>query len=152
MVRFRLHGASRSLLAPSFAGSSARICQVPPFLAYYGALTSNQTLLQMAYTQCSLYRDALVQSSGLWTHIALGTGAADPGVWATGNAWAAAGMLRVLATIQQSSFDGMMGSQKQDLQTWAENILGASEGYIVSICHSCHYRFMSAGTCSDDHS
>ena len=109
------------------------ILQVPPFLAYYGALTSNQTLLQIAYTQCSLYHDALVQSSGLWTHIVLGTGAGDSGVWATGNAWAAAGMIRVLATIQQSGFDGVMASQKQDLQTWAEAILSASQGYIVSL-------------------
>ena len=33
---------------------------VPPFLAYYGVVTGNQSLLQAAYDQCRLYRQYLV--------------------------------------------------------------------------------------------
>lgn len=39
---------------------------VPPFLAYYAALTSNQTMMQEAYMQCKLYRQYLGSASGLW--------------------------------------------------------------------------------------
>ena len=104
---------------------------VPPFLAYYGALNNNQSLLQQAYTQCSLYRGALRQSSGLWAHIVQGTGTSDPGLWLTGNAWAAYGMTRVLATIKQSSFASSMSSQTGDLQNWIAEILGAAKPYMV---------------------
>jgi hypothetical protein len=37
-------------------------------------------------------------ASGLWTHIR-GPVINDPGIWSTGNAWAAAGMMRILATL-----------------------------------------------------
>jgi len=72
----------------------------PPFLAYYAAHTSNFTLLQAAVEQCGLYREILQSNdnSGLWSHIA-GPPTPDPGLWSTGNAWAAAGMTRVLATV-----------------------------------------------------
>ena len=40
--------------------------QVPPFLAYYAALTSNQTMMTEAYNQCRLYRQYLGSDSGLW--------------------------------------------------------------------------------------
>jgi len=43
-----------------------------PFIAYYGAVTGNQTLLQIAYDQCRLYRDALLidgPTGKLWAHI-----------------------------------------------------------------------------------
>ena len=36
------------------------VYMVPPFLAYYGVLTQNATLLQLAYDQCRLYRQYLV--------------------------------------------------------------------------------------------
>ena len=59
---------------------------VPPFLAYYGALTSNKTLMSEAYNQIKLYRDNLWDSkAGLWKHIVQGTdGLSDPGHWSTG--------------------------------------------------------------------
>lgn len=108
--------------------------QVPPFLAYYAVVNNNQTLLQEAYNQISLYRDTLRQSSGLWAHILLGGGntVPDTGLWATGNAWAAVGMLRVLATMQRSQYAGDMQDQMGDLQTWTEDILNAVQGYVVS--------------------
>ena len=62
----------------------------PPFLAYYGAVTQNQTLLQMAYDNCRLYRDALIQdgpTGKLWAHIYSedNQNFTDQGLWATGN-------------------------------------------------------------------
>jgi rhamnogalacturonyl hydrolase YesR len=105
----------------------------PPFIAYYGALQDSQELLQTAYDQVRLYREVLYDADvGLWQHIALGDGT-DPTHWATGNAWAAAGMLRVLATIQQSCFQSEMTSQQSDLQQWIGEILDAVWSYQVSV-------------------
>lgn len=89
----------------------------PPFLAYYGAATKNATVLRTAVEQSLLYRDILTATnfsttpspplshpsiaSGLWVHI-IGPQTTDPGIWSTGNAWAAAGMMRVLATLVKS--------------------------------------------------
>lgn len=62
------------------------IYMAPPFIAYFGALAGGDTetaLLQVAYEQCSLYRDVLRDESGLWRHVALGTWQ-DNTHWATG--------------------------------------------------------------------
>jgi len=102
------------------------VYMAPPFIAYYGALEEEykcQGLLQTAYDQVRLYREVLYDPSvGLWQHIALGNGT-DPTHWATGNAWAAAGMLRVLATIRQSRVASQMISQQSDLKHWVGEIL-----------------------------
>lgn len=76
---------------------------VPPFLAYYAADKGDNALLQEAVRQCTLYRQVLQPNAttgpnGLWMHI-IGPESQDTGYWATGNAWAAAGMTRVLATV-----------------------------------------------------
>ena len=57
----------------------------PPYIAYFGMISQNQTLLSEAYNQISLYRNYLRDSSAnnLWKHILLGTGI-DEGHWATG--------------------------------------------------------------------
>jgi len=86
----------------------------PPFLAYYAVSTSNLSLLLETVRQCGLYREVLQLGSsippastasdrlpaiyGLWRHI-VGPQLPDPGLWSTGNAWSAAGMTRVLATV-----------------------------------------------------
>lgn len=59
---------------------------VPPFLAYYGVLTQNQTILSEAYTQISLYRKYLLDAAAgnLWKHIQLGQTGNDDGHWSTG--------------------------------------------------------------------
>ena len=59
---------------------------VPPFLAYYGATTGNQTLLQEAYNQIKLYRKYLRDKSAnnIWKHIQLGSFGTDDGHWSTG--------------------------------------------------------------------
>jgi len=102
------------------------VYMAPPFIAYYGALeggSTGATLLQTAYDQVRLYRAVLFdQGVGLWRHIALGSWS-DPTHWATGNAWAAAGVLRVLATIKHSPEAGSMQSQQSDLAQWAGETL-----------------------------
>ncbi|KAI1793356.1 glycosyl hydrolase family 88-domain-containing protein [Ganoderma leucocontextum] len=98
------------------------VYMVPPFLAYYGVLNQNQSLLQAAYDQCRLYRQALVDddAGGMWRHI---TGnSTDNGHWTTGNGWAAAGMLRVLGTIQNSQYSKKMKQQSKDLAGWVSEI------------------------------
>ncbi|KAL1410843.1 hypothetical protein Q8F55_001786 [Vanrija albida] len=108
------------------------VYMVPPFLAYYGALYNNKTLLDAAYNQIATYRAVLRNESlNLWQHIALGKEAHDPGYWATGNAWAVAGMARVIATIQRSSFANEMKQEVSDLSVWAEEIFKASEALIT---------------------
>lgn len=58
---------------------------VPPFLAYYGVLTQNQSLVQQAYDQCRLYRQYLADddAGGMWKHIVMGDNT-DSGHWSTG--------------------------------------------------------------------
>jgi hypothetical protein len=114
------YGKIFTLCAPAFSHclvASSRadfIYMAPPFLAYYGVATNNASFLAEAVNQCLLYREILhantsaspaspptthpIAASGLWTHI-LGPVSDDPGIWSTGNAWAAAGMMRVLATL-----------------------------------------------------
>lgn len=61
----------------------------PPFLAYYGAVTKNQSLLQLAYDNCRLYREALLINTTygpLWAHIYDDDNQKwiDEGIWGTG--------------------------------------------------------------------
>ncbi|KAI9449496.1 Six-hairpin glycosidase [Lactarius psammicola] len=80
-------------------------------------------LLQIAYDQIRLYRDALFDADvSLWRHVTMGSWG-DPGHWSTGNGWAAAGAMRVLATIKRSRFAPDMQSQQDDLAQWVDEIL-----------------------------
>ncbi|KAI0739682.1 hypothetical protein C8Q80DRAFT_196964 [Daedaleopsis nitida] len=81
------------------------------------------TLVQAAYDQCRLYRQYLVDNDagGMWKHIAMGSNE-DNGHWTTGNGWAAAGMLRVLGSIQHSQFSKSMKNQAKDLTGWVNEI------------------------------
>ncbi|KAL4071941.1 Six-hairpin glycosidase-like protein [Scleroderma citrinum] len=103
---------------------SDSVYMVPPFLAYYGAVMGNQTLLQEAYNQIKLYREYLrdEQANNIWKHIQLGSYGTDNGHWSAGNAWAAAGMLHVLSTINHSEFGNSMISQQTDLANWVQEI------------------------------
>ncbi|KAG2147404.1 Six-hairpin glycosidase-like protein [Suillus bovinus] len=99
-----------------------------PFIAYFGAVTNNATLLQIAYDQCRLYRDALIldgPTGKLWGHIYSDDNGTwiDEGIWGTGNAWAALGMLRVAVTIQKSEHSARMTSQITCLISWIKEIL-----------------------------
>ncbi|KAK2604185.1 hypothetical protein N8I77_007134 [Diaporthe amygdali] len=109
------------------------VYMVPPALAYWAVQTNNATLLNIAIEQCNLYGDVLGVpanesrtyrpwgATGLWQHI-VGPpdGNNDRGIWSTGNAWAAAGMSRVLATtlnakLQPNSW--LLDVLKDNLQT-----------------------------------
>lgn len=106
------------------------IYMAPPFLAYSGAATENLTLLKEAVFQCGAYRDILQikdgNSAGLWEHI-IGPQAADPGLWSTGNSWAAAGMTRVLATVLKAPVANQDSDWRDgaivDLTLWIKEIV-----------------------------
>ncbi|KAF8639334.1 hypothetical protein AX17_001582 [Amanita inopinata Kibby_2008] len=102
------------------------VYMVPPFLAYYGAITRNHSLLLEAYNQIKLYRNHLRddKAKGLWKHVLYGS-FEDPRHWSTGNAWAAAGMLRVLATFQRSEFSNALKHQQKDIAKWVVEIQSA---------------------------
>ncbi|KAJ3906046.1 Six-hairpin glycosidase [Lentinula edodes] len=107
------------------------IYMAPPFIAYYGALQAGDNesyLLQTAYEQISLYRDVLRDDDGLWRHVALGSWQ-DTTHWATGNGWAAAGMLRVLETLNHSSMTTDFADQTANLTQWIQEILSSSWQY-----------------------
>ncbi|ORY45851.1 Six-hairpin glycosidase-like protein [Leucosporidium creatinivorum] len=102
------------------------VYMVPPFLAYYGVVNDNTSLIQEAYTQCELYRRYLrTPETGLWRHIIWGS-SPDDGLWATGNGWAAAGMLRVVATIINSPFAEEYSAQTAGLTSWVVEIVEAA--------------------------
>ncbi|CAE6421264.1 unnamed protein product [Rhizoctonia solani] len=99
------------------------IYMVPPFLAYYGASTSNRTLLAEAHNQIKLYRDVLVdKQTGLWQHIRQGS-FEDRGLWSTGNGWAAMGIMRVAATIRAAGYSSEFTDELKDFEDWTTEIL-----------------------------
>ncbi|EGO27253.1 glycoside hydrolase family 105 protein [Serpula lacrymans var. lacrymans S7.9] len=103
----------------------------PPFIAYYGALQGGDkgaALLQTAYDQCRLYRNELRDANGLWRHVALGSWQ-DRTHWGTGNGWAAAGMLRVLETIQKSTHASNFIEQQANLTSWIQEIVKTAWNY-----------------------
>ena len=107
------------------------IYMVPPFLAYYGASTSNATLVAEAYNQIKLYRDVLLDKpTGLWQHIRQGS-FEDKKLWTTGNGWAAMGMLRVAATIRASGYESDFTDEMNDLKTWTNSIFTSIWPYLT---------------------
>ena len=106
------------------------IYMVPPALAYWAVQSANETLLRVALEQCLLYRDVLVvadsaDATGLWRHI-FGPHTEDLGIWSTGNAWAAAGMTRVLATMKRSQWASAQGPDLDLLTITIRDILDAA--------------------------
>lgn len=116
------------------------IYMMPPSLAYWAVQTDNVTLLNIAIQQCILYRDVLGvpadeggdrspwDAAELWQHIiGPSDGNNDYGIWSTGNAWAAAGMSRVLATAKNSKLeaDGLL------LRSLEDSIQGILDGAIA---------------------
>ncbi|THV05421.1 Six-hairpin glycosidase [Dendrothele bispora CBS 962.96] len=104
------------------------VYMAPPFIAYFGSLQGGDgetSLLQIAYEQCSLYRDGLRDEGGLWRHVAQGSWQ-DNTHWATGNGWAAAGMLRVLETLNHTSQAQNFVDHRANLTSWIEEIILAA--------------------------
>ncbi|KAF8067998.1 Six-hairpin glycosidase-like protein [Lyophyllum atratum] len=106
------------------------VYMAPPFLAYYAADSSNETLLHESVKQCGYYRQVLQSNTttsykGVWEHI-IGPQSQDTGLWSTGNGWAAAGMTRVLATVMKAPVaEGTAWRQGaiDDLTHWILEIL-----------------------------
>jgi rhamnogalacturonyl hydrolase YesR len=111
------------------------VYMAPPFLAYYAADTYDADLLHLAVKQCGLYRQILQDNTtesyqGVWQHI-IGPQSADLGLWSTGNAWAAAGMTRVLATVQKAPIAILSPWQEEaekDLTKWIKEIVDGARG------------------------
>lgn len=105
------------------------VSMAPPFLAYFGATQGGPNgtwLMQYAFDQCRLYRQYLIdQPSGLWKHIVLGT-YNDTTHWATGNGWAASGMMRTLQAIKRSPTANQMTNQQANLTSWISEIVRAT--------------------------
>ncbi|KAI0098528.1 hypothetical protein GGR51DRAFT_538047 [Nemania sp. FL0031] len=106
------------------------VYMAPPALAYWAIQDANKTLLNVAIEQCLLYRDVLVvprgaDAAGLWHHI-IGPQSQDLGIWSTGNAWAAAGMARVLATAKRSRWASVLASDLDHLTAAIRDILDAA--------------------------
>ncbi|WFD33976.1 hypothetical protein MCUN1_000804 [Malassezia cuniculi] len=130
---------------------------MPPFLAQYGLMTNNRSLLVEAYDQIRLYRNLLSFRNGteqdLWGHIRAVTNSGlvwyDRRAWLTGNGWAAAGMLKVAATIQHSSFADELQSQRNDLIQWAEAVINAVDKYFDTTASLYHNQVNNASTFLD---
>ncbi|KAG6868046.1 hypothetical protein C0993_007973 [Termitomyces sp. T159_Od127] len=117
------------------------VYMVPPFLAYYAVDTGNIKLLREAVYQCQAYHDILHYNTtatdqnfgGLWEHI-LGPVKYDPGLWSTGNSWAAAGMTRVLATIMKApALPYSDDIAAQGFSKWREEAIGTLTNLIKEI-------------------
>ncbi|KAJ6452413.1 hypothetical protein C8R45DRAFT_640617 [Mycena sanguinolenta] len=117
----------------------------PPFIAFYAADSNNASLLKTAYVQCGLYREVVLLGSnsstfdpvgtsdtnGSWHHI-VGPQSADPGLWSTGNGWAAMGMARVLATVMKAPVAQGTSWRKDaisDLTSWIKEIIDAARSW-----------------------
>ncbi|KIP05068.1 hypothetical protein PHLGIDRAFT_31058 [Phlebiopsis gigantea 11061_1 CR5-6] len=124
------------------------VYMVPPFLAFYGTATGNETVARMAWEQVKLYRQYLKSNNtqttdsgqstvGLWQHMALGSGA-DEGFWSTGNAWAAGGIVRVLGTFAASPMSSSLQTEQADLVQWAHEIQLALGTWVDSESNLLH--------------
>ncbi|EJD50632.1 hypothetical protein AURDEDRAFT_100180 [Auricularia subglabra TFB-10046 SS5] len=105
------------------------ISMAPPFIAYSGAAQGGRegkALLVNAYQQCQGYREILRDpATDLWRHVLEGSWS-DTGLWITGNAWAAFGMLRVQQTIAKSDVSRQLRAEQADLLAWTDEILTAA--------------------------
>ncbi|KPI37088.1 uncharacterized protein AB675_3704 [Cyphellophora attinorum] len=125
-AEYLLHNATKFHINETHAATSHRdeppelwgdfVYTVPPFMAYYGVAVESAEYLDYAVRECQLYNEALAtdvrlasgaQCSGLWRHIVSeprqlpkDVCCTDPYVWLTSNAWAIAGMTRVLASLK----------------------------------------------------
>jgi rhamnogalacturonyl hydrolase YesR len=114
----------------------------PPFLAYYAVTTQNTTMLRLAMQECDLQRQMLQANmtatsqskmQGLWHHI-IGRDSYEPRLWSTGNAWAAAGMARVLATMIKWSESASWTQEQETITRWIREIIdGAMKGSVISV-------------------
>ncbi|KNZ57105.1 uncharacterized protein VP01_223g3 [Puccinia sorghi] len=110
----------------------------PPFLGYYGAASSNATLLEIAFNQAKQYRAILQDGkTQLWRHILDGS-FEDEGLWSTGNGWAAAGMMRLYATfhnLRDQHLRKLTEPWREDLEKWVMEIVNGAYAYQYKDTH-----------------
>lgn len=111
------------------------VFMTPPFLAYSAVAANNLTLLRQAVNQCTLYRQVLQANTtsswkGLWTHI-VGPQSQTLGIWATGNGWAALGMVRVLATIKNWRTSSSWSTEQGQLTQYIMEIINGARNVPV---------------------
>ncbi|OAV90478.1 hypothetical protein PTTG_08754 [Puccinia triticina 1-1 BBBD Race 1] len=108
------------------------VYMAPPFLAYYGAATSNATILEIAYNQAKQYRTILQDGKiKVWEHIVDGS-FEDRKFWSTGNGWAAAGMMRLYSTflnLRDPKLRELTEPWKEDLANWVTEIVKGAYVY-----------------------
>jgi hypothetical protein len=79
-------------------------------------------------------------AQGLLRHIVNGTvvggASTDNGAWLTGNGWAAAGLVKVIATIAQSEFATDMQDEINTMITWTQDILDGCYQYADPLIHN----------------
>jgi rhamnogalacturonyl hydrolase YesR len=117
---------------------SDSVYMFPPFLAYYAAVHNDAALLNRTVRQLELYRAGLQRGSGAWSHIQGGN--ADNWQWSSGNGWAAYGMTRVLATIQNGPWSSAVKAEYvPQLTTWIKEIIdGAMRSSVSLIWYVSH--------------
>lgn len=136
----------------------------PPFLAYYAVYTNNVSLLRETTRQCGLYRELLQYShippETYWRHIVdqsplnnTNRSMNDPGVWSTGNAWAAMGMTRVLATIKHWAPAAVrLTTEQTELTGWIQEIIdgarsaGVADGLLRNYLNNATWYGEISGT------
>lgn len=103
-------------------------------MSYFGVLQGGDgghAIIREAINQISLYRDNLQDgNTGLWRHVVQGPWQ-DEGLWATGNGWAAAGMLRTYQAIQNSDAADEFRLEQDNLIGWISEIVNATWNYQV---------------------
>jgi hypothetical protein len=133
-------------------GDDASLLAACELLWYFQALTHELILCFMYIDdQIRLYRQYLTNGTGLWRHIMLGTQIADDlGYWATGNAWAAWGSSRVLASFMQPAYKGRYDDLKANLHTWTVQTLTDSFAYLDVSPTLLYIYIVFRETCADD--
>ncbi|KAF8311472.1 hypothetical protein DL93DRAFT_2169008 [Clavulina sp. PMI_390] len=112
------------------------VAMAPPFIAYYGAINNDQSLVQLGYQQVEAYHTLLLDANvRLLEHILYGNMNSTPpdhGHWSTGNAWFVMGLLRVERIISLSAYADSMSTQRANLLTWALEVTNATWSYQAS--------------------
>jgi hypothetical protein len=139
---FLMNGAPRTIHEYSTSHTMNFVHMWPDFvymgmslLAYHGAaygdelaaaepikdaLKEPEGIVREAYNQVKIYREHLRDEDGLWRYKAadMGFGLQDRRHSAIGNAWAAAGIMRIIATMRRSRYTRGLNREMDELDIW----------------------------------
>ena len=145
-LNYLLHNVSRSTNGVISQRAARNVIQLwsdqtymgPPFLAHYALITNNNTLFNMSFDQLEGVHNGLLlrdgAGKGLWGHIVDYSNPSAPRwiderAWLTGNGWAAAGLLRVMAASMHSS-DNSIKQRGQALGSMVDSIFDTAYTFI----------------------